>query len=380
MGSPGNRIAREAKRRTLRASRIYPRLRRRDSAGVVVLALIAAACGGTDAGETVPKADVEGTTYSVGVDGAADGFTGSFHKFFPRKLTVHPGDTIVFERPENGEPHTVTLGTEAPITESLPGSNFYSGGIVVGGPPRKDNSMRCFLTTGTPPKEGCPSAQQEQVPFDGTQSWFNSGGLLGGEDFTLQLVEDIAPGSYRFVCLAHTITMRGEIEVVAPDQAADDPADVLARGSEELLQEVELVRSRVEKPPTLGEGRVDAGMVGGLNASAWANIFFPEEVEIRVGGGVTWAIRGAHSLTFNAPESASPFYERAEDGSVRENQEGAEERGDPSAWDGTGFLNSGLLVGLFPPDEFSVTFVNPGTYSYQCLVHFDMEGKVKVGG
>jgi len=361
-------------------SRLHPRLRRRALTGVVVLALTAAACGGTDPAETAPEPDVERTRYSVGVDGTTEDFTGSFHKFFPRKLTVHPGDTIVFERPENGEPHTVTFGTEAPITEALPGSNFYSGGIVVGGPPRTDNSMRCFLTTGIPPKEGCTPAQQEQMPFDGTQSWFNSGGLLGNEEFTLELAEDIAPGRYPFVCLAHTITMRGQIDVVAPGQPADDPAEVVSRGDEELQQEVELVRSGVENPPMLAEGQVDAGVVGGLNASAWANTFFPEEVEVPVGGTVTWTIRGAHTLAFNAPESASPFYERAEDGSVRENQEGTEERGDPSGWDGTGFLNSGLLAGLLPPDEYSATFVNPGTYTYQCLVHFDMEGRVKVGG
>ena len=361
-------------------SRLHSRLRRRALTGVIALPLTAAGCGGADPAETAPEPEAERTTYSVGVDGTAEDFNGSFHKFFPRKVTVHPGDTIVFGRPENGEPHTVTLGTAAPTSETLPGSNFYSGGIVVGGPPRVDNSMPCFLAEGIPPREGCSPDQQEPGLFDGTQTWFNSGGLLGGEEFTFELAEDITPGSYPFVCLAHTTTMRGQIEVVEPGQPADDPTEVMARADEELQQEAELVRPRVESPTLPDEGEVDAAMVGGLNASAWANIFVPEEVEIPVGGTVTWIVRGAHSIAFNAPESASPFYEQAEDGSVRENQEGAEQRGDPSGWDGTGFLNSGLLAGLLPPDEFSVTFDNGGTYSYQCLVHFDMEGRVKVGG
>ena len=356
----------------------HPSLRQSPLAGLALLALIATACGGADSAETAPEPDVDRTTYSVGMDGAVEDFTGSFHKFFPRSLTVHPGDTIVFDRPENGEPHTVTLGTEVPTTESIPGSNFYSGGIVVGGPPRVDNSMPCFLAEGIPPAEGCSPDQQEQVPFDGTQSWVNSGGLLEEEGFTLDLADDIAPGTYAFVCLAHTSTMKGEIEVVEPGQPADDPADVMTRGSEELEMEVQTIRSLVENPPFVAENEVGAGMTR-APFSAWANIFSPEEIEIPVGGTVTWKIRGAHSVTFNAPESASPFYERAEDGSVRENQEAAEERGNLAKWDGTGFLNSDLLAGLLPPDEVSVTFTRAGTYSYECLVHFDMEGKVKVG-
>ncbi|HEX6262430.1 MAG TPA: hypothetical protein VF097_06240 [Actinomycetota bacterium] len=343
-----------------------------------MLVLITAACGGVDPAETAPEPNVERTTYSVGVDGTADDFTGSFHKFFPRMLTVHPGDTIVFQRPENGEPHTVTLGTDAPTSESLPGGNFFSGGF--GGPPLLKAAMPCFLTEGIPASEGCSSDQQERVPFDGKQSWYNSGGLLGDEEFTLQLAESIAPGSYPFVCLAHPIPMRGQIQVVGPGEPADDPADVIARADEEMQREAEAIRSRVEAPPSVSEGEVDAAIFGGLSASVWANMFFPEEVEIPVGGTVTWNVRHIHTIAFNAPESASPFYERADDGSVQENEEGAEEQGDFAGWDGTGFLNSGLLEGFQPPGQFSVTFDTPGTYSYQCLVHFDMEGRVKVSG
>jgi plastocyanin len=365
-------------------------LRRHGLAVGFGLALVVTACGGADSEDGLQGAaatagnDGSGTTYSVGVDASTDQFNAAFLRFFPDRLTVHPGDRVVFQRPENGEPHTVTIGSSVPDVDPRGaggtefGGNFFEGGF--GGPPRRDNSMPCFLAEATPPGEGCSSAEQEPVPFDGTQSWFNSGGLLGEEEYALDLSDTIAAGEYSFVCLVHTSTMKGTIEVVGPGQPADDPANVEARGDEELEREVGLVAPRVETGPSLLEGQVAAALAD-TDQAAWAAIIFaPEEIEVPVGGTVTWRVMGDHTISFNAPEGARPFYERAEDGSVRENEEAAEPRGDFDEWDGTGFLNSGLRSGFFPPDEFSVTFASPGTYPYQCLVHFDMEGKVKVGG
>jgi plastocyanin len=338
--------------------------------GVAALVFVAAACG-----QTAAQA---GTTYTVGVDGSTDEFNASFHRFFPNRLTVHPGDAIRFQRPENGEPHTVSFGTAIPQTESCPGCNFFESGF--GSKPRLDASMRCFLAEGRPSfSDGCSSEQQEPIPFDGTESWFNSGGLLGSEEYVLELADDIAPGTYVFVCLLHTSNMKGTITVVEPDEAADDPADVVARGVEQLAADIGRMKSALEQQRIIDEGIVLAALEFDF-ARMWANTFTPEEIEVPVGGTVTWDIRGEHTIAFNAPESARPLYERADDGSVRQNGLAAETAGDASAWDGAGFLNSGLRAGLFPPARFSVTFTTPGTYTYMCLVHFDMEGKVKVGG
>jgi plastocyanin len=358
------------------------RLRRRGLAAGLGLALVATACdragpGDTSEIESVPA--IVGTTYAVGVDGTTDEFTGMFFAFFPDRLTVHPGDTVVFRRPDNGVPHTVTLGTDAPTDALVPGGDFFEGGV--GGAPRADASMPCFLLEGRPPPDGCSSAEQEPVPFDGTQSWFNSGGLLADEEFSLELASDIAPGSYPFVCLVHLAAgMQGTIEVVRPEEPADDPAEVVARSREAEEEEVGSIRDRVENPPILAEGSVAAGMTTGSTTgappAAWANVFSPDEVEIPVGGTVAWTVSGVHTVSFNAPERASPFYERAEDRSVRKNELAAEPQGDPSGWDGSGFLNSGLRVG---PNEFTVTFTEAGTYAYRCLFMVDMEGTVSVG-
>lgn len=362
------------------------RSRRRLPAAVAVLGLVASACGpaapaaAPDAtGPTSPDTATE--TYAVGVDGSTDEFNAMFLHFFPERLTVHPGATIVFQRPENGEPHTVTLGTDIPTRPVPPGSGFYTGGF--GTAPKKSASMPCFLAEGQPPTAGCSAAEQEPVPFDGTQSWVNSGGLLDAEDYTLELADDIAPGTYSFVCLVHTDEMEGTIEVVEPGQPAEDPADVAARGADELEEAVAAISSRVEEPPSGGEHEVVAAMHTGRLGTApdeWALVFSPEEVEVPVGEPVTWIITGDHTISFNAPEAARPFYEHDDDGSVRENEFAVDPQGDPDGWDGSGTLNSGMRSGFAPPDQFSVTFTQPGTYPYRCLIHFDMEGTVTVVG
>jgi plastocyanin len=51
---------------------------------------------------------------------------------------------------------------------------------------------------------------------------------------------------------------------------------------------------------------------------------------------------------------------------------------DAGKWDGNGFLNSGQVEG--EGDVFyKVTFTRAGTYKYECLIHPDMSGFVKVG-
>lgn len=361
--------------------------------GILVVALFAA-CGdsgpttvGEDPATTTAAADppvetspadpapvaADPKTYVVGVDGSTDEFVGMFLGFFPEHITVHAGDTIVFRRPDNGEPHTVTFELDNRITAGTPpGGAFFRGGF--GGLPRADASMPCVLAEGSPPAEGCSPDERELVPFDGTHSWYSSGALLGEEEFVLTLADDIAPGTYTFLCLVHVDEMRGTLEVVEASEPADDPAEVLARGADELESVVDMARGWVEQPLTLPEGTVRNDRPF-QNFKSWALFFRPGEIEIRVGDTVTWAGTHFHTISFNAPESARPFYERAEDGSIRENDVARTAVGDPEGWDGIGFFNSGMVTF---EERFSVTFTRPGTYAYLCLIHFDMEGRVTV--
>src|SRR5271163_442943 len=52
-------------------------------------------------------------TFTVNVDGYNAKINESFLGYFPRAVTVHAGDTVVFHYVGVGEPHTVTLGSLA---------------------------------------------------------------------------------------------------------------------------------------------------------------------------------------------------------------------------------------------------------------------------
>src|SRR3954471_16011390 len=66
------------------------------------IAVGAAACGNND------KSAAQ--TRTVHVDWNTDKFNGAFLLYFPKQVTVRPGDTVDFSETWTGEPHTVTMG------------------------------------------------------------------------------------------------------------------------------------------------------------------------------------------------------------------------------------------------------------------------------
>jgi plastocyanin len=114
-------------------------------------------------------------------------------------------------------------------------------------------------------------------------------------------------------------------------------------------------------------------------------------VSIPVGGTVNWAVNGAHTIAFGAPEDARPLYAIDGNGEVKTNKKGAIPLGAPpmptdipppfvldAGTYEAGFRNSGLVVGEGDV-QYRLTFPTAGTYEYRCLFHTDMEGTVKVG-
>ena len=63
------------------------------------------ATGATTAAATTPPV-AEPAEYTVMIDGRVDEFNGVFFGYFPDKVSVHPGDTIVYHSMFTGEPHT----------------------------------------------------------------------------------------------------------------------------------------------------------------------------------------------------------------------------------------------------------------------------------
>ncbi|MDP1795242.1 MAG: hypothetical protein Q8K63_13985, partial [Acidimicrobiales bacterium] len=68
---------------------------------IVVSAVIAGALSGCGGREDVR---------TVQVDYRHDDFAAAFNAYFPKKLSVHPGQKIRFENSWSGEPHNVLLG------------------------------------------------------------------------------------------------------------------------------------------------------------------------------------------------------------------------------------------------------------------------------
>jgi len=105
--------------------------------------------------------------------------------------------------------------------------------------------------------------------------------------------------------------------------------------------------------------------------------YFPSAITINAGDAITWTAAGdAHTVAFLAPGQQPPV-----PGSPPSTTAAG-----GSTYDGTSFVNSGLILPLppgtpAPPGtvaSYSLTFPTPGTYQFHCLIHPEMVGQVVV--
>jgi plastocyanin len=405
-----------------------------------------AACSDDDAKDesaSSPTASSETGAQSVTiqVDGEGEGFDAVMIAYFPDAVTLHPGDTARFTLADSGEPHTVSAG--GPLDEIFDFVEGYCGpelfqneekcGDEVEAPPEIEEQFNalfekfpglfpdgpgdvnqgpanpCFLETGelaldTP----CPTV--DQPDFTGTQEFYSSGWLGADEDFVVKLADDIAPGTYRFMCLLHGPEMVEAITVVDAASDADTASEVDARREEQVgaIQDL-LTQPAADLEAFAGSdesgAHIDVQVGAEAAAPALVAEFGSSEITIPVGGSVSWGDIGGHTVSFNASEEASTLRVVAADGTIHLNEaalkpaqvpeppadegEGAPPEGegdepppeegpppvlDAGSWNGDGFLSTGFAEGIF-----KLTFSTAGTYEYKCLVHPGMEGTVIVG-
>lgn len=364
---------------------------------LIVGGVVLAACGDDD---------TEPITVEVDVDGSPDDQNLAFLAFFPSELSVHAGDTIKFGLVDTGEPHTVALGTLVDgVLSTSPEDDealFAAVPNMLPGPGDADQTAAnpCFVDSGAPPVN--TRCTGDQPDFDGTQSFYNSGWLAPQSSFTVTLDDDIEVGTYHFVCLLHGSAMSGSFTVVDDDEDVPTPAEVRAAGEAKLDDLVAKLQPAVQSLSGLDAETAMAGTGSPEVEIGLVNQFGPEALSINVGDSVTWTVLGPHTISFNAPQSANQARAEAPDGSAHVNVEafapsngpgqpepegdGGGEPGPPilidaGDWNGEGFLSSGIILS-FPPQlfQYRVTFTQPGTYNFQCLIHPDMEGTVTVGG
>lgn len=415
---------------------------RRLIAVLAVVAFVGAACGSdkkTTSTATTTAAAPKSNAITVQVDGKPADLSMSALAFFPQAVTVHAGDKVTFHSNDTGEPHTVTLGSI--VTTGLKAFNALPDSIKnAEGPPDsatiaalpadqqalvKDalslddklphllpdgpgdaNQMAanpCVLASGDPPKDAaCPKSAQ--AAFDGTQAVYSSGYLSADAMFDVQLADDIAPGTYSFMCLLHRQGMSGSITVVPKAQAVPGADEVAKTGAKELEDKfVSKLRPQAAELAKLTADKAAAGAppaAGQENLEASLNAFGPGEVSVKAGSAVTWTVSGPHTISINAPQDARGVMVKAPDGSWHANAkafapaggagapppaEGPPKPGakpvvvDGGKFDGSGFHSSGIILSFGPPGyQYKLTFTKAGTYQIQCQVHPDMKGTVTV--
>jgi plastocyanin len=370
-------------------------------------------------------------TFTIDVDGKNPKANEAFLAYYPSTVRLHAGDAVVFHEAGNGEPHTVTLGTL--VDPAVAAYDKLTPAQQQGTPPKsflaldaripslfpqgagdavQSAANPCYLASGSPPKSAaCPKTAAQ--PFDGTQSFYNSGWLDSNAKWTIHLSSSTAPGTYHFMCLLHREGMSGNLVVVPSGTSVPSPQTQFAAGQKKLRAAQAtlasaLVALRQGKPPipsiTLpGENVVLAGSGNpGSPVPAAITEFGKSKISIPVGGSVIWYLIGPHSVTFNSNKTNDDIRLVAPDGSVHINPKAASPAGGPgepatppkpgkapitfkvvakTSWNGKGFLNSGVFGNSDPPviEGYQLTFTRAGKYKYICTVHDDMKGEVDVG-
>jgi len=386
---------------------------------VVLGALVALpACSGSNS--------AGGATRTVLTDFNYDEFATSYLGFFPRVVTVHPGDTIDFKQAWTGEPHTVTMGTLAePIGKLIEPYANGSKPVPHEEPPEfadafkdfppffgdngsimQSGAQPCYLETEKPPQADtpCTPTQQKQPPFNGRQTFYNSGFIPyegnNGNHFTVRLAADIKPADYFYFCLIHGPPMGGYVRVKPAGTAIPSAGTTAHDARKELDAATKSVLAGRRSAMAAKEPGVDVGtgatvdIAGGLPIS-FPLEFYPATVHAKVGTKVTWSLGGDdHTVAFRVPKYG-PQYLIDRAGRVSLNAEAYDARGGPGYpsnapprdgapvnvdvgnYDGSHYLNSGKPAGAM---YYSVTFTNPGTYRYACTIHPRMIGTVIVSG
>ncbi|MBV9325238.1 MAG: hypothetical protein JO352_15790 [Chloroflexi bacterium] len=305
-----------------------------------------------------PAAAAQTVTLSAGAESA--GGDVQLNEFAPTMITVNTGDTVTWHL-DSTEFHNV----------------FFPAGTT---PPD-------FIQPGPDgvfinPQAAAPSGGNS---FDGSAP-AGSGLLNKGDAWSLTFTK---AGTYQYLCDIHT-GMGGVVNVVAPGAAADNQDAIDARRTSQVNAElatkaIPAIMSNVGEQQTEGSS---AGLAAGVqNGLVDVQRFFPQRTTIKAGDTVTWIWKTTdtpHTVTFlggqPAPDVVVPQPQPNGPPKLQLNPQMLAPAGNNMKWDGGTYLNSGFLQPMpgQPTPTFSVTFVQPGSYDYVCLLHEGMVGTIVV--
>jgi plastocyanin len=289
------------------------------------------------------------TNWTVIVGGQTPDVSVYANGFFPRELTIHTGDTVLFQFAGF---HNVTfLSGATPPPFAIKDGNGYDGNPQV------------FFPAGS-------------CTYDGT-GFHNSGVTPSGKPFSYSLTFT-KPGRYEYNCTLHP-GMMGIINVV--DGAAPETPDAaIARGKTEQAATLAAgMKAYDHLNPQVTGSNVVVTLVGDRQERYSVLRFTHDPLTVPVGTTVTWTVNDpfeVHTVTFASGATLPQFITpQAQPGGPPKIvlSSTALTPTPTKTYDGTGWINSGLLAAPGAPSQapssFSLTFTKPGRYVYWCLVH-----------
>ena len=272
---------------------------------------------------------------------------------------------------------TVQVGAQTP-SASIQTMNFGTGTIWI----NKGDSVRwvvgskeihtvSFINAAHPDSGYDPSIAYMNTRT--TQTWisapgqFRNSGIMTTEAPAAQRVYTlrfIGVGTFHYICYVHGgQMMHGTVVVRAAGTRY--PHTQGWYNLHTLAVDNALIEHGLSLwDDALGSATSNHVYVGAADMDAMVMRFIASNVTVKVGHTVTFDMAKnmglpiPHTVTFG-PEPPAPT-----------------PVGDPTAWDGTGTLSSGVLLppGFGPPGSstYAVTFTKPGVYHYICMFHDDM--------
>ena len=302
--------------------------------------------------------------------------------FYPQDLTIEYGDSVTWVW-NSGEVHNVVFSGAQQLSEDNPNGSLNPIAGVVG----------------------------NQTHFVDPTALYSSGIRNNNvEPATLTFIPDNGGGTFPYYCSIHasigmiasiTVLPAGEAAPLTPLQINATLDDLVASLEKYATQEITALQDAAPKTgPGVTHNKLPDGtnewiVVGGAmfmngNASMYAR-FQPSYLEINVNDTVTWIFEGtdAHYVYFQIDHvwpllytnwthnqttpvcytcsSISPEYNFSPGLNTSATYP------NPSGTVNSGLLFSDLFLGVVPyPNNFSVKFVETGSFDYMCPLHVDI--------
>jgi plastocyanin len=296
-----------------------------------------------------PSAAQAATNWTVIVGGQTPDISVYANGFFPRELTVHTGDTVQFQFAGF---HNVSFlsGAAAPPLAIKSGDGY-------GGNPQ------VFFPAGA-------------STYDGTG--FHGSGIPPSDKPFSYLLTFTKAGRYEYACTLHP-GMIGIINVV--DSAVTETPDAaLARGKAEQAATLAAGTKAYDgMTPQINGSNVVVTLLGSNQDRYSVLRFTHDPLVVPVGTTVTWTVNDpfeVHTVTFASGAPLPQFITaQPQPGGLPKIilSTAALTPTTATAYDGTGWINSGLIgapgAPSHAPTSFSLKFTKPGRYEYWCLVH-----------